>query len=170
MGHRRRNRAKALLVALGLAASFVSSRSAAQGATEGKLEAAIFKKIFLFDRTLAGKDLSVLVVGEENAAIGNAFSALGLKASTVASPSADALRQTSVVFVSQQSPAVRDSCEKNKTLSITLTPALVEKGEASIGLRKKSDNTLEIMVNRKRVRLEGHDLPAELLSLASLVE
>jgi hypothetical protein len=78
----------------------------------------------------------------------------------------------SVVYVlAHEVPqAVRAGCEKGKRLSLSGFPEPAESGAVSVGLRMRSDGRPEMIVNKKRLAVEGHELPAPLLALARVIQ
>ncbi|RPI20120.1 MAG: DUF4154 domain-containing protein, partial [Acidobacteria bacterium] len=63
----------------------------------------------------------------------------------------------------------RQIFQKNRLLSITGLPQLVERGDVSIGLALQ-DSKPKILVNMSQLRAEGHEVASNLLQLAQLIQ
>jgi len=142
-----------------------------------KLQGALFKKILLYDRTLEGRDeIAVHVVpGSDSGAADEMAAALtdaGLRASvTRPGQLAAALESASVVYLmpGALNPGLQELCTSRKALSISGVPSWAEKGSVSISL-DSADGKPVIVVNVRRARAEGHELSAQLLRLAKVVQ
>jgi hypothetical protein len=145
------------------------------------IQAALLKKVFLFDEALARRDvISVLVVhagdgaaGEEAAReVAAAFRALDLAAETAgAAEAAERLPRTAVVYFGPGGDAdeLRGACTRLRCLTVAGTPALAEAGRVAVAVGLSSAGTPEIVVHRGRLAEEGHELPARVLQLARVV-
>jgi hypothetical protein len=140
-----------------------------------ELQVAIFKKIFGFDKTLQPGALKVLIAFTENSVdlkdqVAKAFQASGVAVAAAKAEQLPAsLNGINVLYLTPGVSAARQICQKNGILSITGTPSLVESGEASVGLIVL-DNKPKILVHLKQLKAEGHELSANLLQLAKVIQ
>ena len=141
-----------------------------------KLQTIFFKKIFLYDRTLSGKSLKVVVAyADENAEadeLAQAFRDLGIEATAVkASNLAGTLGGISAVYLLPHavSPSVRETVAAAKVLSLGGVAAQAEKGDVGVALSSK-DGKPEIVVNVATVQSQGHELSSDLLNLARVIK
>jgi len=144
-----------------------------------KLQAALFKKIFAYDRTLKGLQVKTLVFfGKEYekqaTELLTAFGDVGLSASLVPVDqfSRVALDSSSVVYVLADTvpEPLKAQCEKVKAMSVSGFASLAENAEVAIAVGQKADGRPEIVVAKARLKTEGHELSAALLGLARVVE
>lgn len=140
------------------------------------LQAALFKKIFDYDRTLASGDVvHVLVVhgGDDSVAtpVASAFRGGGLDAEVVPVAELDTrIAPSSVVYVTPGTDTglLEAFCTQNGVLSVSGVPELAVDGRVAVGIGTR-DQKPEILVHLKRVKAEGHELAAELLNLARVI-
>ena len=139
------------------------------------LQAAIFKKVFDYDKTIQGKDPKILVAFSDDSAgvkdkVIKAFKEAGVVVSAVkADQLSGSIDGVNVLYITPGVSGVKQICEKNGILSITGSPALVESGEVSVGL-SVLDNKPKIIVHLKQLKAEGHELSAKLLQLAKVIQ
>ena len=140
-----------------------------------KIQAAIFHKLFLFDRTLQKVgEVEILVVAndlskEAAGRIAKAFESVDIPAKVIeAAKLPENLKKSSVVYLTGGVVSTHQLCQKNGVLSITGIPRLAEKGEASIGIGIE-DYKPQIIVHLGQLSAEGHDLSAQVLQLARLI-
>ncbi len=153
---------------------FTLSAFAGDAAIPPDLQVSIFKKVFGFDKAIQPGSLKVAVAFTESSAalkdqLIKAFQDSGIAASAVKEEQlSTSLNGVNVLYVT---PGVQSKqiCQKNGILSITGTPSLVESGEASVGL-SVLDNKPKIIVHLKQLKAEGHELSANLLQLAKLIQ
>jgi hypothetical protein len=140
-----------------------------------ELQVAIFKKVFNYDKTIQGGNPKMLVAFTDTSAavkdkVVKAFKDSGV---TVSAAKADQLSGSiagvNVLYITPGVSGTRQICQKNGILSITGSPALVESGEASVGLSVQ-DNKPKIVVHLGQLKAEGHDLSANLLQLAKIIQ
>jgi hypothetical protein len=140
-----------------------------------ELQVAIFKKVFNYDKTIPGGAPKMLVAYTDASAavkdqVVKAFKDAGV---TVTAAKADqlagALEGVNVLYVAPGVTGVKQICQKNGILSITGIPSLVESGEVSVGLAVV-DNKPKIVVHLGRLKAEGHDMSANLLQLAKIIQ
>ncbi len=153
---------------------FALSAFAGDAAIPPDLQVSIFKKVFGFDKAFQTGSLKLVVVFNDSSAAAKdqlvkAFQNSGIAATAVREEQlSSSLSGVNVLYVS---PGVQSKqiCQKNGILSITGTPSLVESGEASVGL-SVLDNKPKIIVHLKQLKAEGHELSANLLQLAKLIQ
>ena len=140
-----------------------------------ELQVAIFKKVFNYDKTIPGGAVKMLVAFTDASAgikdqVVKAFKDSGVSVTTAkADQLSGALEGVNVVYMTPGVSGVKQVCQKNGILSITGVPSLVESGEASVGL-SVMDNKPKIVVHLGRLKAEGHDLSANLLQLAKIIQ
>lgn len=169
--------------ALALFLLLVATASRATEEIPADFQANLFKKILLFDRSLAKGDVQKIAIpysenGQGHAeALAAAFvkvgiAANGIKAKTWSTDNVRALlADTSVVYVTHPLTAEANSyCYSKKKLTIAGEPTLVEAGHASIAITKKADGKPLILVNLKRLKNEGHEFSSDLLNLAKVID
>jgi len=139
------------------------------------LQAAIFQKVFSYDRTLPnGTSPEVVIAFSANSvklkdSLLKAFEGLGIKASAQLDADIKSMSGIHVLYVATEGKSFRQLCQQNGVLSITGFPSLVEKGEVAVGLDASGDKP-KIVVHRKQLKAEGHELDAHLLRLARLID
>lgn len=140
-----------------------------------ELQVAIFKKVFSYDKSIQEGALKMLVAFSDSSSSAKdqmvkAFKDSGI---TVTAAKADQLSGSvsgiNVLYVLPGVPGARQLCQKNGILCITGTASLVESGEASVGL-SLLDNKPKILIHLKELKAEGHDLSANLLQLAKVIQ
>ncbi len=142
-----------------------------------KLQAAMFQKIFRFDKTLSGKDVKVLLIhGEEVPDVADILKKEfeNVEVSVIianASELGDKIDEVSVVYVMAdvETEPVKKLCTEKSVLSISGLPKLVESGEVSVSIGEQAGKP-KIMVNLNQLKAEGHELSAELLKLAKIIK
>jgi len=141
-----------------------------------EIQAVIFKKVFAYVRTLStGTSPPVVILYDEASTksmneIRKAFEQVNIE--TIAVQEADLtnrIREGSVVYLATPRGSFRQVLQKNRTLSITGFPALVQRGEASIGLALQ-DSKPKIVVNLTALKAEGHEVASNLLQLAQVIQ
>jgi hypothetical protein len=142
------------------------------------LQAAIFRKIFDYDRELArvvktGLNLCVASgkPGDKGPHdIKAAFEKIGIHTSTGSCIEEARVPHVIYVFADAKLDKIGEYCKKNKVLSITGTPSLVESGEAAVGVGVRENGRAEMIVNLRRLRSDGHQVSSYLLELARVVK
>jgi hypothetical protein len=140
-----------------------------------ELQVAIFKKVFNYDKSIQIGAVKMLVAFTDASAgikdqVVKAFKDSGVPVSAAkADQLSGALEGINVLYVMPGVSAAKQICQKNGILSITGNPSLVESGEASVGLSVQ-DSKPKIVVNLGRLKAEGHDMSANLLQLAKIVQ
>lgn len=139
------------------------------------LQAAIFKKVFSYDKTIEGLNPKILVAFTDESAevkdkVIKAFKDAGVTVSAVKAEQLSAsVSGINVLYIAPGVSGAKQICQKNGILSITGSPALVESGEVSVGL-SVLDNKPKIIVHLKQLKAEGHELSAKLLQLAKVIQ
>jgi hypothetical protein len=140
------------------------------------LQAALFKKIFDYDRTLQNRpEVLVAVIGPDDSPVSEqvvaAFVAAGIRAERIdPSDLEKRLLDVAVVYVTPglDFGFLSSFCERNGVLSISGNPEFVLRGDVAIGVGAKEQKP-EILVHLRRVKTEGHDLSAGLLEVARVI-
>ncbi len=164
---------KTILLAIGMILS-TGILEAQRAAIPANLQAAIFKKVFGFDKTLqATGRIEVAVVygdAEVKDEIIAAFKDLGITAVPLKSDqAASSLGSATVIYVAPGAVAPKQMSSRGKVLSISGVASLVEKGQVSIGLSVEGGKP-KILVHRGQLRSEGHDLSDDILAMAKIVD
>jgi len=140
-----------------------------------ELQVALFKKVFSYDKTIPGGAPKMLVAFTDASAaikdkVVKAFKDSGMTVSAAkADQLSDSVSGVNVLYITPGVSGANQICQKNGILSITGSPLLVESGEASVGLSVQ-DNKPKIVVHVRQLKAEGHDLSANLLQLAKLIQ
>ncbi|HEX5758823.1 MAG TPA: hypothetical protein VF121_06475 [Thermoanaerobaculia bacterium] len=168
------------IAALTLALLAIASAAGAEAMpVPPKLQMAIFKRVFQYDRTLAGKGpVQVLVVHNDMPArqleeLLATFRWAEIAAVPVhVAELAQRIRPGSVVYILPGvSPAAfMAHCAAHEALTISGLPALAQGGSVSIAIGAGGDGRPEILVHRGRLKVEKHDISAELLKLARILQ
>lgn len=142
----------------------------------GKVQGAIFKKIFGYDKQLRDKQkLVVLIIGgdgDEQAVqeIVTAFGGDGVSPAIADLESLSGPVSDSVIYLMPDADVelARKYCTDHGVLSISGVPEFAEQGWVSVGLDVQGDRP-EIVVNLQRLAAEGHSFSAEILRVSSVV-
>ena len=164
-----------------LVAGWAVSSSAAEpeAAVPPALQAAILKKVLGYDRALEGKsEPRVLVVHDRSSAavaaeLEREFELIGVRARSCDAEAAQKtpLDPATVVYLAAPpSPALLEAIAGARALSVSGSPDLVERGQASVGLRRKPDGRTEILIHLGRALAEHHDFSSYLLTISTLVK
>jgi len=130
------------------------------------LQAALFKKIFAFDKTLESKQIEVVVLGSGDGIVA-AFKEAGISAKAVSGNQLPA--GVNVVYVNQGVTATKSQSASKGVLSISGTVSLVENGQVAIGLCVEGGKP-KIVVNLPQLKAEGHEIAADLLKIAKIIQ
>jgi hypothetical protein len=153
--------------------------AAQPSAVPSELQAAIFAKVFNYDKKIRkpeGKFKVVIVVSdkfrEHAKSLAGDFGKVKVqttlaKREELSSKMSDA--SAVYLFGSEYVGAIEKLCYQHEVLSISGDPALVRSGQVAvaIGLSKSKP---QIIVNLGRAKREGHDFSAQLLKLVTLIE
>jgi hypothetical protein len=127
------------------------------------LQAALFKKIFAFDKTLQSKGVNVAVLGGGDEIVA-AFKDAGVNASAAGSIPGGA----TVVYVAGGA-SVKSQTASKGILSITGDIASVEAGKVAIGIGTEGGKP-KIVINLAQSKAEGQELSADLLKIARVIQ
>lgn len=165
-----------VLVILVLSVSSFTPVMAADVPVPAKVQGAIFKKIFGYDKQLPnGQRIVLYIIGGDDedeatqelieAFREDAISPLVVDIETLSAPMAP-----SVVYLMPEADVelARRYCTLHGVLSITGVPKFAERGLASVGLDLDGDRP-EIIVNLPRLEAENHSISAEILALSRVV-
>ncbi|MCX6139198.1 MAG: YfiR family protein [Ignavibacteriales bacterium] len=127
------------------------------------LQAALLKKIFSFDKSLSGKAaIDVVVIGSADDVVA-ALNAVGMKAKSGSEVGGD------VVYVAAGATPPKAASAKAGILSVSASTAFVEKGQVSVAIGLE-DGKPKIYVNLGQLKAEKHELSADLLKLAKIIQ
>ena len=128
------------------------------------LQAALFKKIFSFDKTLSAKgNIDVAVIGDGADIMVSAFKGIGVNAKTENQVPGG----VSVVYLMSGGISKIQTTAKG-ILFISGSQAYVEGGKVSIGLGIEGGKP-KIIVNMGKLKAEGQELSADLLKIAKVI-
>jgi hypothetical protein len=170
--------ARACAAAIALAGAFAFPAWAQEVPLTAKIQVALFKKIFAYDKVIArpfsAKVLIVYAPGHRRDAdaLLREFSAAGLNPVAVLESEIHANSEgASALYVLPRAghAALRDVSVPLKLLTISGAPSYAESGYVAVALAVRPDGRPEIVVNLARARAEGHDLSSDLLKLARIV-
>jgi hypothetical protein len=161
----------AVVTLMGLAAS---APAFAQG-TElpAKVQAVMFKKILLYDRTIEGNTRLAIMYGDEGGKadeLKRAFEAVGLNTTTVKATDMEALANFNVVYLLPKAANadVRSATFKHKVLSLSGRQLDANEGFSSVAVELAGSKPT-IYVNHALSKKQGHDLSSDLLRLATII-
>ncbi len=140
------------------------------------LQAAMFQKIFRFDKTLAGKEVKILIVYEDKAPeiideLKKEFEKLESPvASAKASELSAKIAEFPVIYIMPgiDTEAVKKLSSENSVLSISGLPELAQNDVVSIAVGVLREKPI-ITVNMVQLYAEGHEFSAEFLKLAKII-
>ena len=139
--------------------------NAQEMAIPANLQAALFKKIFSFDKTLAAKgNFEVAVIGDGADEIVSAFKGAGVNAKA----SSD-IGGAAVVYVMPGASSVKSQSSAKKALSISGVTSLVENGNVAVGLGVEGGKP-KIIIHLAQLKAEGQELSADLLKIAKVIQ
>ncbi|HVO73605.1 MAG TPA: YfiR family protein [Ignavibacteriaceae bacterium] len=131
------------------------------------LQAALFNKIFAFDKTLQVKgniEVAVLGSGDEIAA---AFKSAGINVKSVGGDQVPS--GVSVVYVSSGVPSTKQQTSSKGILSISGVASYAEEGKVAIGIGTEGGKP-KIIINLAQLKAEGHEVSADLLQIAKVIQ
>ena len=134
-------------------------------AVPANLQAALFKKIFSFDKTLAAKgNVEVAVIGAGGDAVVSAFKDAGVNAKT-----ATEIGGASVVYIMPGTPSPKAQSASKGVLSISGVTSNVEEGKVAIGIGVEGGKP-KIIIHMAQLKAEGQELSADLLKIAKVIQ
>lgn len=165
----------ALLGAAIVGAVVIGMGGIAHAAAPAKIQVAILNKIFSFDKSLKGKDISIIAAFDDGTkadvdAVVTEFSKLGFSVEAV--PVAELggkISSANVVYTASQASMVGELCAANGVLSTTGNGDFVEDGKISVGVTVAGGKPA-ILVNMNQSKAEGHTFAVTLLKLAKVIK
>jgi len=168
---------RAARVALGLAILVALLPARADEELPPRVQAALFRKIFLYEKDLGRDPPTVLIlVGSLSSGRGQemvqAFSEAGVEASAAELwGRLPAINERTVIYAFPDVPIadLRRLATSARVFTISGDPQMARSGRVSVALRRKADGHPEILVNLPVIRAEGRELSASLLTLATVI-
>ncbi len=130
------------------------------------LQAALFKKIFAFDKTLQSKGVEVAVLGGGEDIV-SAFKEAGINVK--AAGGSQVPGGVSVVYLVSGAPSTKQQTASKGVLSISGDASYVESGKVAIGLTVEGGKP-KILINMSQLKAEGQELAADLLKIAKVIQ
>jgi hypothetical protein len=127
------------------------------------LQGVLIKKILGFDKALSGKSAPQVTVIGGGDDIVSALNAAGLSAKAGSEVAGDA------VYVAPGATAPKAASAKAGILSISGVAAMAEKGQVSVAIGSEGGKP-KILVHLGQLKAEGHELSADLLKLAKVIQ
>jgi hypothetical protein len=158
---------KLLFVVFCLEGVITPSGVAQDMAVPVSLQAALFKKIFSFDKTLASKGIEVAVLGAGGDAMVAAFKDAGIEAKAVSGDQVPA--GVTVVYAMPGVTSTKSQSAAKGVLSVSGVTAYVESGKVAIGLKIEGGKP-KIIVHMAQLKAEGQELAADLLKIATIIQ
>ena len=131
------------------------------------LQAALFKKIFSFDKTLQSKGVDVAVLGASSDEIVAAFVGAGVNAKATGGNQVPG--GVSVVYVMPGVGAINKQSAAKGVLSISGDVSNVESGKVAIAIGIEGGKP-KIIINIAQLKSEGQELSADLLKIARVIQ
>ncbi len=143
-----------------------------------KLQAALFQKIFAYDKTLGGAAAAKVLVVYPDTAPGprdelvKSFTELGVAVTSAKlSGLALAIGSSNVVYLlgGAGTDAAKEMCAQHKVLAVSGVPAYADSGTVAVALDTVDDRP-KILVNMGALRASEHQLSPDLLRLAKVIQ
>ncbi len=143
-----------------------------------KLQAALFQKIFAYDKTLGGAAAAKVLVVYPDAAPGprdelvRSFTELGVSVTSAKlSGLAGAIGGSNVVYLlgGAGTEAAKEMCAQHKVLAVSGVPAYADSGTVAVALDTVDDRP-KILVNMAALHASEHQLSPDLLRLARVIQ
>lgn len=133
------------------------------------LQAALFKKIFTFDKTLQSKSVEVAILSADGSAteVVNSFKEAGINVKVVNGNSIP--EGATIIYVMPGIESPKQQSAQKKVLSISGVTSFVESGKVAVGLGVEGGKP-KIIVNMAQLKAEGHELSADLLKIAKVIQ
>ena len=165
---------KAMLLMIFLASIMTINVIAQDMPVPTDLQAALFKKIFSFDKTLSGLPKVLILYSDGSAGVKDqlikSFSSVGITAAGVtADQLGGSMNSGTVVYVAPGVISPNSQFSNKKVLSITGVTSYVESGKVSVGIGTEGGKP-KIIVNISQLKSEGHELSVDLLKLAKIIQ
>lgn len=130
------------------------------------LQAALFKKIFSFDKTLQSKgSFEVAVIGEGSDEIVTAFKAAGINAKSVVQVPSGA----AVIYVMPGADSPKSFTAQNGILSISGVASYAESGKVAIGIGIEGGKP-KIIIHIGQLKAEKQEVSTDLLKIAKIIQ
>ena len=139
-------------------------------AVPANLQAALFKKIFMFDNTLSSKgnyEVAVLTGAGSGDEIVTAFKAAGMNAKSYSGNQIP--DGAAVIYIMPGVTAPKQQSASKGVLSISGVTSNVESGNVAIGLGIEGSKP-KIIVHMGQLKAENHEVSANLLKLAKVIQ
>lgn len=141
-----------------------------------KVQTVIFKKIFLFVKTLKTQDMPKVLVVYTDATTSDKdvvieeFTKLGVNVGAVKnSQISTAISNYNIIFILPGCTNAKNAARNAGILSICSDPTLVERGDYSIALADENGKP-KIVVNTGSLKAEGQELSSELLKISRIIQ
>jgi len=134
------------------------------------LQAAVFKKIFLFNKTLQDKgNIEIAVLSKDGSGdeITEAFKNAGINAKMVTGGQIPS--SSTVIYLMPGVASPKQYCTEHGVLSISGTGSDIEEGKASVGLTIEEGKP-KIIVNLSELKAEKQDISSQVLSFAKIIQ
>ena len=132
------------------------------------LQAALFKKIFSFNKTLSAKgSVEIGVIGASGDGIVAAFKEAGINAKAMGGNQITG--DVNVVYVMPGAASTKQQSASKGVLSISGVTSLVENGQVAIGLDIEGGKP-KIVINMAQLKAEGQELTADLLKIVKVIQ
>jgi hypothetical protein len=144
---------------------FTGNIIAQEMAVPANLQAALFKKILSFNKTLTAKgNFEVSIIGSGADAVVSAFKEAGLNAKATSD-----IGSSAVVYIMPGTSSLKSQTSAKGVLSISGVTSYVENGSVAVGLGVEGGKP-KIIVNMAQLKAEGQELSAELLKIAKVIQ
>jgi hypothetical protein len=169
MEKKKLTKSKVLTVVIFLIGLLTVNNSAQGMDVPVNLQAALFQKIFMFNKTLQAKGIEVAVLSADDSGneVASAFNAAGINAKVVKGGSVPA--GVTVVYVMPGVSTPKEHCAKNGIFSISGVGANAENGGVAIGIGVEGGKP-KIIVNAAQLKAESQEVSADLLKIAKVIQ
>ncbi|MBK8946119.1 MAG: hypothetical protein IPM32_12725 [Ignavibacteriae bacterium] len=134
-------------------------------AVPANLQAALFKKIFSFNKTLVAKgNFEVAVIGSGADAIVAAFKEAGINAKV----SSD-IGNSAVAYIMPGTASLKSQTSSKGVFSISGVTSHVESGNVAVGLGVEGGKP-KIIVHMAQLKAESQEMSADLLKIAKVIQ
>lgn len=129
------------------------------------LQAALFKKIFAFDKTLTAKgNIEIAVIGDGADEVVSAFKNAGINAKA-----AEQIGEASVAYVMPGTASIKSQSAAKGVLTISGVTSFVESGNVAVGIGVDGGKP-KIVINMSQLKAESQELSADLLKIAKVIQ
>ena len=167
MGNINLLKGRTTVVILFLLGIFAVNNFAQEMSVPPNLQAALFKKIFSFNKTLTSKgNVEVAVLGNGGDAVASALKEVGVNAKAVGGDQIPS--GVSVVYVMPGTAAPKQQSASKGVLSISGVSSFVEDRKVAIGIGVEGGKP-KIIINMSQLKAEGQELSSDLLKIARVI-